>query len=714
VVYRNSTGLFLILALLGFVLCFGQGSLNQLYRYDFAGEHKPGGWASLASGQSVDIAPAHAPPLDSELLAKVIFDQNEPRPILELRTGTETFLPVSAPPGQVHFRFRTPERARAIRLVNQSPLGVTIHNLILQNYSMVNTGFPAFAVLLGAGPEVTVHHLEDWKKGALLGLFLLMLLWPLISQLFLNGLEPPRMVLLLAPVGIACLLNLILWLAASRLLLGPDSFLIMAWLGPILLLLTHPKVIVWLAFWLTRPVTWCFAVLAWYLFLLLDFKFENQGFGPESLPLMCDWLSNFIYQGRPFWVDQLGLNHLNIQLNPSLILLAPLFFIFDSQYVFAILLALAFLAALLMLLRISAMVLDRLDVSGWAKELSLCGLVFGLGLNPFSLALIEAAHYELFFVLLSVSVFYLLCRNTGGAWLAVFTLLLLGTRQDAGIFFFFMLASVALAPSPLLAYKRRIVIKSGVLMLLCLAYAIPALIFTQSPYDCAESYNCWSYLGRDWAGAVGNFFSQPQTWLPYIKQSAFIPLNLSLGGVQLLSAHTWIISGLPGFMIFIAEPEKYRFLQSSLSAFLLPGLLISMLFGLYWLGRALKKGRVMACLLVCLGLAGLNLNQAYQLKGPDFGIFRQSQPASPNQKNTLRNWLYHHPKVESLALDHTVMAYAPLKLKRFGLVDHAQADAVVFTKSSPKNIEAELLNQKEHSLAYELPGLRIYVRKTGP
>ena len=713
--YRISTSLFMVLLLLGFVFCFGQGSLHQLYRYELAQDQAGRALPSLAPGQSLKIQPSPSPPQSAPLLLKVVIGPDQPMPVLALKAGRETFLPVSAPQSQVHFSFRQPPRAKSLLVVNQGYSTVELKNLILQNYSLANFSFPSFAAILGAGPKFSIPRPEDWKLGLFLALLPLVIVWPFVARLFPEGLEPPRLAILVIPGSAVCLLMLALWLAGSRLLLGPESFMLLAWLGPILLLLSHHKVIVWLAYWLTRPVVWAFAALVVYALLGLDARYENHGFTAGTLPLTSDWLSNLIYWGDPFWVDHLGVNQLGTRLSPSLFLLAPFFYVADSQYVLIVMCAAAFFAALIMLLRIAAMVLGRLDISGWARELSLAGLCLALGLNPFAKALLLGAHFELFFILLSVSLFYRLCRNTAWAWLILLTLLLLGLRQDAGVYAFFLLAMIPFAPSPLLAYKKRIIFKASLLMLLCLAYTSAALYFAGLPFDCGGADNCWAYLGSGPIEAIAAFFRTPGLWLPHLKQSAAWEFNLAAGGVQLFSAPTWLISGLPAWLFFIARPAALRALQEGLAAFLLPGLFISILLGIFWLGRICRKLAPTICMILCLGLAGYNL---YLEFGPpnQFAPFnaRSAPKTGPNHKNELRAWLYRHPELHSLALDAGTMVYAPLKYKRYLLNDYAKADAVVFTGNTESQPEAALKSQKRYRLAYKLPALRIYTPAPAP
>ena len=707
--YRISTGLFMVLVLLGFVFCFGQGSLHQLYRYELAQDQAGQALPSLTSGQSLKLQPSPASPQGAPLLLKVVIGTDQPMPVLALKAGRETFLPVSAPQGQVHFSFRLSPRAKSLLLVNQGYSTVELKNLILQNYSLANFSFPSFAAILGAGPKFSIPRPEDWKLGLFLALLPLVIIWPFVGRLFPDGLEPPRLAILVIPASAACVLMLALWLAGCRLLLGPESFILLAWLGPVLLLLSHHKVIVWLAYWLTQPVAWFFAALLVYTLLGLDARYENQGLTAGSLPVTSDWLSNFIYWGDPFWVDHLGVNQFSASISPSLLLLSPFFYVADSQFVLITLCVAAFFTALIMLLRIAVMVLDNLDISGWARELSLAGLCLALGLNPFAKGLLLTAHFELCFILVSVALFYRLCRNTALGWLILLTVLLLGLRQDAGVYVFFLLAMVPFAPSHLLAYKKRIVIKAFLLMLLCVAYTAPALYFAGLPFDSGGGDNCWAYLGSGPIEAIAAFFRAPGLWLPQLTQSAVWELNLSAGGLQLFSAPTWLISGLPAWPLFIAQSAALRTLQGGLAAFLLPGLFISILLGIYWLGRICKKLSAAVCMILCLGLAGYNLYLEFGPPTQFAPLNAQSVPKTgPNHKNELRAWLYRHPELESLALDAKTMVYAPLKYKRYLLNDYDKADAVVFTGETESQPEAALKSQDRYRLVYRLPSLRIY------
>src|SRR5260370_10688010 len=162
--------------------------------------------------------------------------------------------------------------------------------------------------------------------------------------------------------------------------------------------------------------------------------FYGYVYGFRDLALTADWFTNALYQSKPFWLTQYALNLLSIHFTPTLLLLIPLYRLSESSYLLLFLGTWAIAVSLYLGHRWwMALSLDP-SQSVWLRSTVSAAMILFIGLNLFTKTILDSAHIELFYLPLFLGFVLCLrsCRKT--RWAALFFLLALGIREDAGFY----------------------------------------------------------------------------------------------------------------------------------------------------------------------------------------------------------------------------------------------------------------------------------------
>ena len=147
-----------------------------------------------------------------------------------------------------------------------------------------------------------------------------------------------------------------------------------------------------------------------YALLVFYSMYRSCVFGFHDVTLINDWLTNAVFEGKPFWITDYGINHIIIHFTPSLLIFAPLYLLFESQFILIAVEIVSFFFGAFILLIILNMFLDRLKLIRLPimRFLVLLFFVCIVTLNSYSKITLASAHFETIYVLLASFVFYFL------------------------------------------------------------------------------------------------------------------------------------------------------------------------------------------------------------------------------------------------------------------------------------------------------------------
>ena len=155
------------------------------------------------------------------------------------------------------------------------------------------------------------------------------------------------------------------------------------------------------------------AVMVLFMFSL-NTLFEDylaKFFGFHDLGLINDFLANTVHRGKIFYVSTLGVNHLSWHFSPTLFLITPFYLIFDSQFVFLVLNALAIYFSISLLSKLAFDVLKKNDVSSEFIWFAISAFVILTSLGTFTINVLGAGHFEVFYIPIVSLIFYFYCKS---------------------------------------------------------------------------------------------------------------------------------------------------------------------------------------------------------------------------------------------------------------------------------------------------------------
>jgi hypothetical protein len=454
---------------------------------------------------------------------------------------------------------------------------------------------------------------------------------------------------------------------------------------------------------------------AWHVVLGVSFAytlycawtaFRGGLFAFHDLALLNDLFANAVHRGRPFWVTDGDFNHLTVHFTPSLLLLAPLFLLTDSQFLLVFLGLVALYGALALHIWFLERMLEERELlpAPWRPWACVAFAVY-LALNPYTKTVSLSAHFEVFFQLASTAVLVLLLRGARMRWVVLTTLIALGVRPDGGLFLAFQAVALLLLPAvarpPRARLSRRVLWVSGLslgYLAFCVTVLLPAL-------GTPPGTRFWSHYGDTWGQVALTALGDPGRVLRDVASSGLMPFQRSFLWLQLLAPAATLVSSLPGTFFFMAEAQDKRFLWFYNSAFLLPGLGVCAVAGFGRLAEGwrgvLARGRIPARAVAApaLLLAGLALIQLVRFDRTVGTIpLRPLPPVDDSFRLAFERHVRACGSRRAVATDFRSVVFVPNGYDRFLLHHYERAHVVLV----PPHVETLLLGASSREELLEM------------
>ena len=417
-------------------------------------------------------------------------------------------------------------------------------------------------------------------------------------------------------------------------------------------------------------------IYGWLLFI-------GGFFAYHDLTPIAEFLANTA-RGEWFWVSDFGLNHLRIHFTPSLALVAPLFGLFDSQFVLVAANVTAMFAGALCLLYAFRELLSR--AGGGADHPRLL-LLFSVLVccNVFLKENLFSAHFEVFGFTLNAALLLLLVRERPLYLTMPLTLLAAGIRQDAGFFLAFQLAALLLLPrsvwKPKPSTLRGIAILAGASLAwfaLCLTVFMPLV----GARPDAQAAKFWAAYGATWKDVFFYFLARPWELAGNVLVSGLPFLALSLFGLPLAAPLAFLTANAPAALLYIAQVRDKKFLLYYNSAFILATIMLCAGAGLIVLYKKFVENRRVARRLPALTALAAAALVAVWAAGPGtstWKFFKLDFSAAARYERVLAKALDGLPPRAAVAADFRNLVYVPNSRPKYQLGNYAKAEVVIIS-----------------------------------
>jgi Predicted membrane protein (DUF2079) len=480
----------------------------------------------------------------------------------------------------------------------------------------------------------------------------------------------------------------------------------MKWLPDLTLAFCSAAFLVWIVFW--------------------QYSLYAAGFfGFHDLTIICDWFSNALVHGRPFWLTDGNKSHLAIHLTPSLILLTPVFALFQEQFTLIAVAASLVVLAIFVTSRNQHLILRQLGLPAFYSALLTASLFVVFATNRYTERIVSSAHFEPVFVLMSVLLLNSLRRDAGYTKLSILLLLALGIRQDTGLFLFCSLFSVVFAPR---CWGRPSIRKIATLAAVCAVYVVLAAKLVMPWMGYGEGTRNWHEWGETWPQVFIAWLTSPSRVLASIGDSEFAAFNREFLYLPMLNPVAWLANQLPGVLFYTADATDKRYLDFYNASFLLPGMLLCFAFAqlhavsfvLRWTSDKTAVRQV-GLALVCLPFVYAAFAVATELprsKAETIEVADLTR-TDPFAQEPLRSIL-RCPGAHSVAADFRNIVYVPFLLDKYLLPRAAKADVVVIPQKFDRYLPYALKRKyilRDMSIAgrYEqiatVPGYDVFARE---
>jgi len=478
------------------------------------------------------------------------------------------------------------------------------------------------------------------------------------------------------------------------------------------------------------------ATTLWHLWILRG-HFHGYVLAFHDLGIISDWFTNAIYHGRPFWITELGINHMSVHFTPTVIALTPFYLLTQSQYVLCVLGALEIAAALYVGHRFLVRLLARRGAAPALAAAVSTVLILFVSLNPYVKTVIGSVHIEALYVPLALALFYVVVFSERFWLAALLAVLALGVREDAGIYLALQCLALAFVPRDLFANRRRALRCAWLLAAVSLTWVV-LVVKVVNPWVFGVTENHvqrgWGQWGDTWAQVVWHQATSPLQLARALGYSAMPALNAwFLFAPWLVHPLFGLCVNVPGLLLWSASPVDKRMLWFYNAAFLLPGFLLGLylavdrLAGLWprlaarlpRLGRLTPGQQIGGVLLAGGLLLAAPLHELRNtVEGP--GMYgRRFQPSAWADEHAIAHWLRRCPPGTSVATDFRRIVLLPNRITRYLLRHARDADVVlIFRQVDPffsgHDSAEELWRLLEGDPAFQLrresPDVRIYAR----
>ncbi|MCX6550478.1 MAG: DUF2079 domain-containing protein [Acidobacteria bacterium] len=332
--------------------------------------------------------------------------------------------------------------------------------------------------------------------------------------------------------------------------------------------------------------------------------FISLAWGYHDLGLSNDALASLIYHGKPFFVFELGVNHLSIIFSPSLFLLVPLYAFSQSQFLLVAAGAIGvFIGAWYALLMLECLASRAPEPwSDAERAVFSCTLVLLACWGTFTWNVITSTHFEAFFIPCATATLFHVLKGSRLRTILPWFLLALGIRQDGGFFLAFFLLSLVFLPQAVVADRRRFRWRVATLVVCSLAYTVATAKLVPWWFGLdpdGQARRLWQHYGGSFGEIALTMARSPWRVLgDCLSAPGFRFLNHSLLWLSWLNPLVGAATNIPGALYYTTStPERQRLWWYS-AAMLLPGMWVGVAAGLCrcqqwwrWCERALRVGR---------------------------------------------------------------------------------------------------------------------------
>lgn len=376
-------------------------------------------------------------------------------------------------------------------------------------------------------------------------------------------------------------------------------------------------------------------IVPWSFYASSSFR---MGF--YDLGLISTFISN-IAQNKFFYVDEFELNHLSIHWTPTLIIFSPFYKIFESQYLTI------FIGNLICSIGVTYFLYFiynnhfKYEKNILYKINYVLFIVVFIFANKYLNANFLAGHFEILYTGFSLIYITLIIQNKPRIITTILLFITIGVRQDYSLFLFFLILSLFFASKKIIYLSIKTQKTLYFHMAFCLIYFFSYFkLFSHiavkddtniSDAFCHYSNNIndyfyffcqnlvhktansssvhfWSHLGNSWGEIITNCLSNPFLVFNSILNSGVFSFNESFLYLGLISPIQWLISLLPGTILFLAKTTDKNQLFWYNSAPLLPGLIITSVFSFillknYFTKLSIKSNKIFILIILSINFA---------------------------------------------------------------------------------------------------------------
>lgn len=435
------------------------------------------------------------------------------------------------------------------------------------------------------------------------------------------------------------------------------------------------------------PITVILGGCFWHLNILWNL-YDVGYFQFHDLTLINDWFSNAIFIGRPFFITATNYMHLSYGLTPTLIILAPLYALFESQFILLVLNVLALGLGLFYIYLFSCRLIERYYISPviWSIFISL--LLAQFLLNRYLKIILLSAHYEIFYLPAFAMLAYVYVCDSRRmiSWVALFLCIFIsGIRQDAGFYLALHLLGLCVA-----LWDFRSLSKLFLLAGLSLTLSIMAIFWIMPALgEDLGGLRFWGHLGQGPIEIITTIIIKPGMVAREIWYSGARLFHNTHGHLYLYTPYSLFMNlpAIPLYLIPISNVGKKMLLLYN-ATFLLPAMWCAVICGCLnllrffsWLaGRRRIIHHIMISLLLCTLLYSLKELIRFRERLPygDIGVVYQMKQAVSRRRQfklALRSLTQACPEIKAVAANEHDIVFLPNSFQKYLLSQPAKSTA---------------------------------------
>jgi uncharacterized membrane protein len=440
-----------------------------------------------------------------------------------------------------------------------------------------------------------------------------------------------------------------------------------------------------------------FIVLYLYSLLTLYGHYSSGSFAFHDVTLTNDFLANTAYGRGFFYISEYGISHFKVHFTPTLLLLVPFYWVFDSQFFLIAAGVTSLYLSFLIFLSIGETLRKRfypsLETTGSLGRYLPALFLFLIASNQYTKNVIMAANaWFLYFPAVGLVLLALL-KGASYRVLLPLTLLTLGIRQDVGLYFSFQVGSLLFIAYGDKRLRHRIFVLCALGLLYTggmAAWVLPWL------GNFSHLDRGWSGYGSTWSKILITMIGSPIRLMKDVLHSAFLNLNTNFFWLPLGNPGVFLLNEAPGLLFYINSESPKKYLWYYNAGFLLPGIYLATWVGICEILRRVRRRfalgsgpwKLIRFALACM--VPIALITFFHTNGLKY-YPRWDWKQETNFRQVLNQLRTEHPKAKKIATDFHRIVFLPNRTEKYLLKSFSKADAVILSKQlapAPGNFDS--------------------------